>query len=390
MTERHGTTGREIPAPRGSKGHRQRHERTAPTIYDVARAAGVAPSTVSRAFSRPDRVNAETAARIRRIAADLGYRTNPLARALPTGHTSMIAVASSDITNPYYFEIIRGAQAAAAERNYTTLLADAQESVTLEREALERAIPTVEGIVLASTRMSDSSIRMLAKQRPLIAVNRDITDVPNVVTDHAMSVRQAVDHLVELGHRRITFLSGPEAAWANGMRWRSLRLYAAELDVQVRRLGPYAPTAAGGTRAAEDFRDHRTSAVIAYNDLVAIGFMRRLVALGARIPADVSVVGFDNIFASALMSPELTTVAPPLRTLGSMAVHNLLALIGGANPTTVQPLALPTRLYVRASTAEPPTRRRRWRSTTEIAAGASAPAARRPTATGGNRLPLSG
>lgn len=360
-----------------STSSRSRRPGAPPTIYDVARAAGVAPSTVSRAFSRPGRVNAATAERIRQVASDLGYRTNPIARALPTGHTSMITLASSDITNPYYFEIIRGAQAAAAERHYTTLLADAQESGALEREALERTIPTVEGIVLASTRMSDTAIRMLAKQKPLIAVNREITDVPNVVTDHAMSVRQAVDHLVELGHRRITFVSGPDAAWATGMRWRSLREYAADLGgLHVRRLGPFPPTAHGGVRAADQFVAQRTTAVIVYNDLMAIGFMRRLLALGARIPADVSVVGFDNIFAADLVVPGLTTAAPPLRTLGSMAVHNLLALIGGAHPTTVRPLALPTRLFVRESTAPPPSRRRAWRPVTP-AAGTTA----------GNRLP---
>jgi len=345
-------------------GSRSAKAHTTPTIYDVARAAGVASSTVSRAFSRPDRVKAETAERIRAIAAELGYRTNPLARALPTGHTSMIALVSSDITNPYYFEIIRGAQAAAAERGYTTLLADAQESGRLEREALERTIPVIEGIVLLSTRMSDSAIRMTAKQRPLIAVNRDITDMPSVVTDHAMSIRQAVDHLEELGHRRITFLSGPEAAWANAMRWRSLMSYAAERGLQVRRLGLYAPTVGGGLRAAIDFAEHRTTAVIAYNDLIAIGFMKRLARLGARLPQDVSVVGFDNIFGSDLVTPGLTTVAPPLRTLGSMAVHNLLALIGGAHATTGHPVALPTRLYVRESTGRSPSLRRTWRVTT--------------------------
>jgi len=351
-------------------------ERTTPTIYDVAKAAGVAPSTVSRAFSRPDRVNAETAERIRRVAADLGYRTNPLARALPTGRTSMIALASSDITNPYYFELIRGAQSAAAERHYTTLLADAQESVTLEREALERVIPTVDGILLASTRMSDSAIRMLAKQRPLVAINRAITDVPNVVTDHAMSMRQAVDHLVDLGHRRITFLTGPEAAWSSGMRWRCLRMYAAEVGVQVRRLGPYAPTAGGGARAASDFCTHRTTSVIAYNDLMAIGFMRRLAHYGARLPSDVSVVGFDNIFAGTLVDPGLTTVAPPVRMLGSMAVHNLLGLIGGAHPTTVTPVALPTQLFERDSTAPAPTRQRRWPQAPGDPAGVRRPSGR--------------
>jgi LacI family transcriptional regulator len=270
----------------------------------------------------------------------------------------MIALASSDITNPYYFEIIRGAQAAAAERGYTTLLADAQESTRREREALDRAVPTVDGIVLASTRMSDSSIRMTAKQRPLIVINRDITDVPSVVTDHPMSIRQAVDHLEELGHRKITYLSGPEAAWANGMRWRSLRICAAERDLHVRRLGSYPPTVAGGIRAALDFAGQRTTAVIAYNDLIALGFMKRIAALGAKLPRDVSVVGFDNSFGCDLVTPGLTTVAPPLRTLGSMAVHNLLAIIGGAHARMGTPVALPTKLYVRDSTAPPPRRRR--------------------------------
>ncbi|MGH3629068.1 MAG: LacI family DNA-binding transcriptional regulator [Sciscionella sp.] len=343
--------------------------RSSPTIYDVARAADVAPSTVSRAFSRPGRVKAETAERIRKIAAELGYRTNPLARALPTGHTSMIALSTSDITNPYYFEIIRGSQSAAAEADYTTLLADAQESDRLEREALERAIPTVEGIVLLSTRMSDSAIRMTAKQRPVIVLNRAIADVPSVVIDHAQAMRHAVDHLCELGHERITYLAGPVAAWADGMRWRSLRELATARQLQVRRLGPYPPTVVGGVAAAEDLRHHRTSAVIAYNDLMGIGLIRGLLAFGARIPHEVSVVGFDNIFGADLVTPGLTTVAAPLRALGSIAVHNLLALIGGAHASTGAPVALPTRLVVRESTG----RRSRRRPTPEWA-GARGPA----------------
>src|SRR4051812_21782063 len=131
------------------------------TIYDVAQAVGVAPSTVSRAFARPGRVGAETAAQIRRVAAELGYRASPLGRALPSGRTSMIALAISDITNPFYNEIIRGAQVAATEAGYTILLADTQESGAVEREALDRAMATVDGIVLATTRMSDSAIRTM-------------------------------------------------------------------------------------------------------------------------------------------------------------------------------------------------------------------------------------
>jgi DNA-binding LacI/PurR family transcriptional regulator len=349
------------------------------TIDDVARAAGVAPSTVSRAFSRPGRVSFETSERIHRIAAELGYRTSSLARALPTGPTSMIALAISDITNPFYNEIIRGAQVAASEAGYTILLADTQESGANERKALERAAATVEGIVLASTRMSDSAIRMTAKQRPVIVLNRAVSDVPCVITDNPRGTRRAVEHLAELGHRRITYLAGPEASWADGTRWRSVRESAMELELHVRRVGPVPPTVAGGTRAAAEFADNPTSAVIAYNDLVAIGAIRALTAMGARIPQDVSVVGFDNIFAAELVTPPLTTVAAPLGAMGRTAVSNLLAIVRGARPRAQAPVSLPCRLIVRQSTAQ---RRRHRASAAWAARRAGRPVPAQATAAG--------
>ena len=349
------------------------------TIDDVARAAGVAPSTVSRAFSRPGRVSFETSERIHRIAAELGYRTSSLARALPTGPTSMIALAISDITNPFYNEIIRGAQVAASEAGYTILLADTQESGANERKALERAAATVEGIVLASTRMSDSAIRMTAKQRPVIVLNRAVSDVPCVITDNPRGTRRAVEHLAELGHRRITYLAGPEASWADGTRWRSVRESAMELELHVRRVGPVPPTVAGGARAAAEFADNPTSAVIAYNDLVAIGAIRALTAMGARIPQDVSVVGFDNIFAAELVTPPLTTVAAPLGAMGRTAVSNLLAIVRGARPRAQAPVSLPCRLIVRQSTAQ---RRRHRASAAWAARRAGRPVPAQATAAG--------
>ncbi|GAA1962716.1 LacI family DNA-binding transcriptional regulator [Kitasatospora viridis] len=323
-----------------------------PTIYDVARAAGVAASTVSRAFSRPGRVNGETAQRIREVAAELGYRTNPLARALPTGRTGMIALVISDVTNPFYSEIIRGAQTAAAEAGFLVLLVDAQESDRLEREALDRALPTLEGVILASSRTSDSAIRMVAKQRPVVVLNRAVSDVPSIVADTAHGVQLALDHLVGLGHRSVTYLAGPAASWVDGMRWRSLLDLSAQLPVAVHRVGPCPPTVAGGAKAAQALDPVATSAVIAYNDQTAIGLIRGLQARGVRVPQDLSVVGFDNIFAADLVTPGLTTVAAPLRALGENAVRTLLAVLGGAQPRTAEPAVLPTRLVVRGSTAQ--------------------------------------
>lgn len=319
-----------------------------PTIYDVARAAGVAASTVSRAFSRPGRVNAATAERIRKIAAELGYRANPLAAALPTGRTHMLALVVSDVTNPVYAEIIRGAESAAAEGGYVLLLIDAQESDRLERSSLERALPGVEGVVLAGTRMSDSAIRMAAKQRPAVVLNRLVSDVPSIVHDNAHGMRLAARHLYDLGHRSLTYVAGPEASWADGMRWRCLREAAAELGQRVQHIGPFTPTPEGGREAAAELLSELPTAVVAYNDLLAIGVILALQASGVRVPTEVSVVGFDNIFPARIVTPALTTVAAPLRAQGQAAVTAVLSRSGGL-------MTLPVKLVVRDSTA----RRRR-------------------------------
>ncbi|MDI3403401.1 LacI family DNA-binding transcriptional regulator [Streptomyces cavernicola] len=332
------------PSPQGGASR-------SPTIYDVAAAAGVAPSTVSRAFSRPGRVNAATAERIRQVAAELGYHANPLARALPTGRTTLIACVIADIANPVFAEIVIGAQKAAREAGYLILLVDAQESDQLERESLERTLPAVEGIVLASSRMSDSAIRMIAKQRPLIVLNRVVSDVTSLVNDDMDGMRQAVQHLSELGHRTITYLSGPEASWASGVRWRALHEAASELGVRVHRTGAYPPTVAGGLQAAAELGRPKSSAVIAYNDQMAIGLMRGLQAAGIQVPRELSVVGFDNISGSELVTPELTTIAAPARIQGHTAVRTLLAEVGDSQAHPGKSAILPTRLVVRQSTA---------------------------------------
>ncbi|GAA2224657.1 LacI family DNA-binding transcriptional regulator [Promicromonospora sukumoe] len=330
-----------------------------PTIYDVARAAGVAPSTVSRAFSRPGRVNADTADRIRRVAHELGYRTSPIGRGLPDGRTALLAIIVADLTNPFFFEIIRSAEKTAIDSGYTLLVVDAHESSGAERRALERTLPLVEGVVLATSRLSDAAIRAVAKQRPTVVMNRVVADVPSVVTDNAQGMRRAVEHLAGLGHSRLTYLAGPEASWADGMRWRAFREATQELGLRARRLGPFAPTLAGGLSAAQALTTHTATATVAYNDLVAIGTMRGLTRLGVEVPRDLSVVGFDNIFGSDFCTPPLTTVASPLRHFGTFAVQRLLnqlrapsaGLSAAASSGLSAPALLPAKLVERGSTA---------------------------------------
>src|SRR3954471_6631999 len=318
----------------------------APTIYDVARECGVAPWRVARAFSGPGRVNPVTAERIKATAERLGYRTNPIARALVAGRTAMIALVVSDVTNPVYFPVIRGAEQEATDAGFSMLLCDSRESAQTERADIDRALPMVEGLVLASSRMSDAAIRTIAGRAPLVVLNRAVPAVPSVVTDNARGMRRAVEHLGELGHEEITYVAGPDASWANGVRWRAVQEGAHELEVRAHQIGPYPPTVLGGVAAGRELATTATTAVIAYNDLLAIGVLRGLAGAGVSVPAQMSVVGFDNIFGSDFCTPSLTTVAAPLHALGATAVRQLIAQINGAPPHTAAPGMLPAHLVV--------------------------------------------
>lgn len=325
-----------------------------PTIHDVAKAAGVATSTVSRAFNRPGRVGAATAERVRRVAAELGYQANPLAFGLPTGRTAMLAMVVSDVTNPFYAEIVRGAQFAAAEAEYVVLLIDARESDQLEHDGLERAIPAVEGVILAGTRMSDSAIRETAARRPVVVVNRDVADVPGILLDNTQGMRAIVEHLGALGHQELTYLAGPEASWVDTTRWRGVQQAAHDLGRTAHRSSPNVPTVAGGHQAAAHLPDPLPTAIVAYNDQLAIGLILALRSRGVRVPEDVSIVGFDNIPLAQMVTPTLTTVSAPLRAQGQAAVKTLLATLGNPRAVPAKPSTLPVRLVPRNSTGRPP------------------------------------
>ncbi|WP_280437676.1 LacI family DNA-binding transcriptional regulator [Nocardia carnea] len=344
----------------------------APTIYDVAAAAGVAPSTVSRAFARPGRVSAATAARIHQVAADLGYRVNPLARALQNGASSTVALVVSDVTNPVFFAIIRGVEAAAGAAGYTMMLADTQESESLERTLLDRLLPAVGGIVLASSRLSDRAIRAVAAQRPTVVLNRVVAGTRSVVPDTASGVEAALRQLSEMGHRSVTYVAGPEASWVNGARWRAILDVSGELGLRVARTGPNLPTVSGGLAAAEAMARRVPSAVLAYNDLLAIGLLRGFGHAGIRVPDRTSVIGFDNVFGSDFCSPPLTTVATPLRAMGTAAFQELERAMK-AEPLPASPVvSLTSQLVVRGS-AGPRSRKRTSPAsrTTSVSASAS-------------------
>jgi len=323
------------------------------TIHDVAAACGVAPSTVSRALSRPGRINPETAERITQVAHELGYRSSqPTPVSAPgSGSRKILLLSVPDLTNPVFAEIARGAQETAMSLGYTLQLSDFQESARLERMSIERSLPGVDGVIMVSSRLPDSALRVIAQSKPVVLLSRTVTSIPSVITDDDAGMRTAVEHLTELGHERILYLAGPEASWASGVRWLALRRATEALGVKARRLGPFLPTLAGGLRAAEQFVARPATAVIAFNDQLAAGLIKGLARSGVSVPSDVSVVGFDNTIVAALVAPGLTSVATPRREQGAAGSRLLISRITGDGLLGERSGPLPTRLSVRTSTS---------------------------------------
>ncbi|MDQ4051409.1 MAG: LacI family transcriptional regulator [Actinomycetota bacterium] len=323
-----------------------------PTIYDVAAAAGVATSTVSRAFSSPTRVNATTRERVLKVAAELGYRPNPHARALLSGRHHTVAMVVSDITNPHYFELIRGAEMRARASEYTLVLVNAEESPRVEYDQIQRLVSSVDGFVLAASRLPDENLRQIAAQRPVVLMSRELPGLASVVLDHVQGCRQIVEHLASLGHRDLIYLAGPQNSWMAKTRWSALRTAAQELGIQAKRIGPFTPKVSQGGAAADGALNAGATAIVAHNDLLAIGVVQRLAQRSVRVPDDVSVVGFDNIFAANLCTPTLTTLGGVHADVGRAAVEILLEAVGPIRTKESDPpqVVLPTDLVLRQST----------------------------------------
>lgn len=323
------------------------------TIYDVARHCGVAASTVSRAFSNPARVSPATRERVRAAAREIGYEPRPLARVEAPGRTRTLTLVVTDISNPYYAYVIKAAQAQAIERNYTLALTDSDESPQVEANNLRRLLAATSGGILATSRLSDDVVRQLSQHRPLVMVNREIEGMPSLVIDTANGMRKAVRHLAALGHRRIAYLSGPRNSWVNSQRWRAVHEEAASLDVHAAFLGPFSPNRQGGHEAADALILERSTAAIAYNDLIAIGALQHLQAAGIRLPEDRSIIGCDDIFGADLTTPALTTIAGPAAKLGKYAVDIVHSLITGQG-SPERSITFEAHLVVRGSTGPAP------------------------------------
>lgn len=325
------------------------------TIKDVADAARVSPATVSRVLNGKVGVDPQLAQRVRSTANRLGYRPNLTAIGLARGRTGMVGVVVPDLANPFFPELLKGIAAAASERDSQVLVADADEDVAREERLVEELSRRCDGLVLCSARMSVPKLRRLAGIAvPFVLANRverDL-DVPAAAIDIGRTMRAVVDHLVGLGHRRIGYLAGPRHSWSNTQRAAAFRASTAERQVRGM-VVPAGSTTEEGHLATEKLLRSRVSALVAFNDLVAFGALSRFRDAGRDAPADISIVGFDDIPAAEYAAPPLTTVRFPTAELGRVAWELLRDRLEGRPPARRW---LEAELVIRGSTAPPPDR----------------------------------
>ncbi|MEJ5198033.1 MAG: LacI family DNA-binding transcriptional regulator [Anaerolineae bacterium] len=330
------------------------------SIKDIARAAGVSHSTVSRALSDSPLVAAATRARIRRLAQEMGYSPNEGARSLVRGHTCTVGVVVTTIADPFSAEVVEGIESTAYAHGYSVILAASQDDPEREVAAVEMLrSKRVDAIIVTSSRVGAlHQERLGAAGVPVILLNSHSRQV----TPHTFSVRVddvhggrlATEYLLWLGHRRIAHVAGPPGHSPSVDRLAGYRAALEEAGVPFDAGLVFEGTGrpAGGEQAlARLFAlAERPTAVFCYNDMTAIGLLRAARAAGLTVPRDLAVIGFDDIPFAAYVSPALTTIAQPKFEMGQRAMEMALSLMGGPAADRMHDVVLEGRLVVRDST----------------------------------------
>lgn len=317
------------------------------TIGDVAAAAKVSRSTVSRAFTRPELMKPETIERVRAEAERLGYIPNELARGLSTGRFMNLAVIVPDIANPFFPPLVRTVQRVAAASGYAVFLGDSDENPAQERLLIERLERQVDGFILVSARVDESTIRGLAQRRPVVLVNRDVEGLPRINIDANDGVAEAVFHLQSLGHSRIAYLAGPTDSWADQQRRSAIIAASQEIDIDLVVIELGRPDEGSGRDAVDRLIALDTTACVAFDDVVAQGVLIGLSHRGLSVPGDYSVVGCDDVLG-ATSYPPLTTISAGSTAAGKASIDVFLQLVAAGDLGLLpERTEIPTHLIVR-------------------------------------------
>ena len=325
------------------------------TLKDIARAAGVSHSTVSRALSNSPLISAETKARIRRLADEMGYAPSAIGRGLVTRRTGTIGLVVTTIADPFIAEVVQGIEETALSCQYNTILCNSNSEPDRELKTV-RALreKRVDAIIVTSSRLGSLYLSHLRSVGvPIVLINNQGQGdyIHSVRIDDLHGGQLAGRYLLDLGHRRIAYIGGPIWARASGLRLagcrRALGSEGVELPQELVLVGN--GRADGGVEAAKELlhRDLAVSAVFCYNDMTAVGVISALQRAGLRIPQDLSVIGYDDVAIARYLWPPLTTIAQPKYVLGKRAMEMALALMQGEEE--VPDVVLPPSLVERES-----------------------------------------
>ena len=334
------------------------------SIKDIAKAAGVSHSTVSRSLSDSPLVTPDTKARIQRLAREMGYTPDAWARSLVMGRTRTVGVVVTTIADPFIAQVVQGIESTAYEHDYTVILASSNSDPSREIAAVEMLrSKRVDGVIVTASRVGalyqDHLERIGA---PVVLINNHSEQsghyLYSVTVDSQHGGYLATRHLVELGHRRIAYVTGPLNHSSNTGRLAGYAqaLTEANIPFDSALVAPGNGRVESGEQALSDLRSARPfTAVFCYNDMAAIGLLRAARRFNLAIPQDLSVVGFDDISFASYVCPALTTIAQPQFEMGQQAMQMALELMKDQQPTEGKTLdiSIKGQLIVRESSGCP-------------------------------------
>ncbi len=323
------------------------------TISDVSTAAGVSAATVSRVLNGTAKVDSSLVERVHDAVRELGYRPNAAAQGLARGEWGTIGVLVPDLANPYFPEILKAVSSVARAHGRRMMVMESDEDPAVEHDLVEDLMRCCDGVLLCSPRMPRAELsELLSRKHPMVLFNRVVPGLgaPSISVDFHGGMTQVCGHLAQLGHRRAAYLSGPSASWANAERIRAFEgARAFGLEVSVVECG--ATSQAGYDAVGGVLESSEATAILTYNDLVALGALSRLHELGVSVPEEYSVIGFDDISLERVAHSNLTTVSVPRDELGRKAGEILEQLL--VNGYDADPLYLPMTLHVRDTSGPP-------------------------------------
>ena len=331
------------------------------TIHDVAKRAGVAPITVSRVINNSGYASEETRRRVESAVAELGYVPSGPARSLRLKRTNSIALVLTDITNPFFTTVARGVEDVASEAGYTVTYCNTDEDELKEQKNIDLLLQQqVDGILLVPALSRTDTVNFIQGYNiPVVVLDRRMpeADADIVRCDSEDGAYQLVSYLLELGHRRIAILTGPDGTSTADDRLAGYRraMLNAGLEVMGDDVFRGSFTQDSGYEMARQAMalETRPTAIFAANNFIAIGALKALQSLDLSVPEDVSLVGFDDLPEALVMFPFLTVAAQPAYQMAKEATGLLLARIVGEAPELHQEIILPTELIIRHSAGRP-------------------------------------